>query len=69
MVNTARQLDVNCIHAYQVYRISRKLFNELAPIHGLPLSRTLDKSLRTAAMLHDSGIKIQYSNHQLHSFY
>ena len=69
LVNTARQLDVNCIHAYQVYRISRKLFNELAPIHGLPLSRTLDKSLRTAAMLHDSGIKIQYSNHQLHSFY
>ena len=62
-------LYVNCIHAYQVYRISRKLFNELAPIHGLPLSRTLDKSLRTAAMLHDSGIKIQYSNHQLHSFY
>lgn len=69
LVNAARQLDVNCIHAYQIYRISRKLFNELKPIHGLALSRTLDKSLRTAAMLHDSGIKIQYSNHQLHSFY
>lgn len=69
LINAARQLDVNCIHAYQIYRISRKLFNELRPIHGLTLSRTLDKSLRTAAMLHDSGIKIQYSNHQLHSFY
>ena len=69
LINAARQLDVNCIHAYQIYRISRKLFNELKPIHGLALSRTLDKSLRTAAMLHDSGIKIQYSNHQLHSFY
>lgn len=69
LINTARQLDVNCIHAYQVYRISRRLFKELKPIHHLELDRTLDKALRTAAMLHDSGIKIQYSNHQLHSFY
>ena len=67
LVNTMLNYDVNIPHAYHVYGLSVKLFEQLAPLHGI--KEDVSRMMKTSAMLHDVGIKIQYSNHHEHSFY
>ncbi|MEG1608751.1 MAG: Ppx/GppA family phosphatase, partial [Clostridia bacterium] len=57
----------NIAHAEQVYNLSVQLFKQLKVLHKLP--RAYVKVLRTAALLHDSGNRIKYYNHQKHSNY
>ncbi|MGL4606625.1 MAG: exopolyphosphatase [Eubacteriaceae bacterium] len=67
LANTMLNYGVNISHAYHVYRLSEKLFQELKPLHQI--KTPVEKIMKASAMLHDSGIKIQYSNHHEHSFY
>ncbi|MEG0074624.1 MAG: Ppx/GppA phosphatase family protein [Eubacterium sp.] len=67
LLNTMLNFDVNIPHAYHVYGLADKLFKQLAPLHGIK-EETM-KMRKASAMLHDVGIKIQYSNHHEHSFY
>lgn len=67
LVNTMLNYDVNIPHAYHVYGLAQKLFSQLRPIHGI--DDDVYHIVKASAMLHDVGIKIQYSNHHEHSFY
>ena len=54
-------------HAEQVARLALSLFDDLAPLHGLPASdRPL---LEAAALLHDVGSAVSYSRHHKHTHY
>lgn len=60
-------LNVNKTHALHVYKISNTLFNELKVLHKL--NDSYINILKTASLLHDCGISIDYYNHHKHSFY
>lgn len=60
-------LNVNKIHGEHVFKIALKLFQELKPLHHL--KDDYYPILKTAALLHDCGISIDYYNHHIHSFY
>ena len=60
-------LNINKEHANHVYSISKELFKTLKPLHHL--DNEYDHILKTAAMLHDCGINIDYYNHHKHTFY
>ena len=54
-------------HADQVARVALSLFDDLAPLHGLPAAaRPL---LEAAALLHDVGSAVSYARHHKHTFY
>ncbi|WP_024614418.1 Ppx/GppA phosphatase family protein [Clostridium sp. Ade.TY] len=61
------KLNINKNHAKNVYDIAMNLFDNLKPIHKL--DDNYKKILKTAALLHDCGISIDYYNHHKHSFY
>lgn len=54
-------------HAHQVARLAEKIFDALAPIHGL--SRHHRTLLSAAALLHDAGYHIAHESHHKHSLY
>ncbi|WP_032121462.1 exopolyphosphatase [Clostridium amazonitimonense] len=58
---------INRDHAYNVYRLTDKLFDDLKSLHHLDDS--FKNILKTGAILHDCGISIRYYNHHKHSFY
>lgn len=60
-------LHINKNHAYSVFKMTYKLFDDLKSLHRLGSS--YDNSLKTAALLIDSGISIDYYHHNMHSFY
>lgn len=60
-------LNINKSHADHVYSITSKLFECLKPLHRL--TNDYDHIVKTACMLHDCGISIDYYNHHRHSFY
>lgn len=60
-------LHINKNHAYRVFNMTYKLFNELQPLHRLGSS--YDNALKTATLLNNSGISIDYYHHNMHSFY
>ncbi|ATD54743.1 Ppx/GppA phosphatase family protein [Clostridium chauvoei] len=60
-------LNINKCHAKHVFAITTKLFEELKPLHHL--SDKFHHVVKTAAMLHDCGISINYYDHHKHSFY
>ena len=59
--------DANIPHAEHVYNLTIQLFKQLKVLHKLP--RMYVKVLRVAALLHDSGMRIKYYDHQKHSSY
>ncbi|MDO5038939.1 Ppx/GppA phosphatase family protein [Clostridium sp.] len=61
------KLNINKNHAKNVYNLAMNLFENLRPIHKL--NDNYKKILKTAALLHDCGISIDYYNHHKHSFY
>ncbi|MEG1002616.1 Ppx/GppA phosphatase family protein [Clostridium sp.] len=61
------KLNINRNHAKHVYLIAQKLYEELRPLHKL--DSRCPRILRTASLLHDCGISIDYYNHHKHSFY
>lgn len=54
-------------HAYNVYGLTKVLFEALKPLHGL--NDDFNRVLKTASILHDAGISIRYYDHHKHSFY
>ena len=62
-----KYFDINETHAEQVYNLSTQLFKQLKVLHKLP--RMYVRVLKIAALLHDSGMRIKYYNHHLHSSY
>ncbi|SFC56987.1 Ppx/GppA phosphatase family protein [Clostridium uliginosum] len=60
-------LNINRIHAEHVFNITSILFNELKPLHKL--GDKYNNVLKTATLLHDSGVSIDYYHHHKHSFY
>ncbi len=65
--NLMSNIDLNKKHAFHVWQLSRSLFEQLGSVHELNTSTV--NVLKTAALLHDSGISISYYDHHLHSFY
>jgi len=63
----AESLNINKEHATHVYEISMKLFQSLKPLHKL--GDNYNHIIKTASILHDCGISIDYYNHHRHSFY
>lgn len=59
--------DVNIPHAEHVCNLSIQLYKQLRVLHKLP--RQYVKVLRVAALLHDAGMRINYYDHNRHSFY
>jgi len=59
--------DINQTHAEHVYNLSMQLFKQLKVLHKLP--RAYVRVLKIASLLHDSGMRIKYYNHQRHSSY
>lgn len=62
-----KYFDINIGHAEHVYNLSIQLFKQLKVLHKMP--RTNVRILKIAALLHDSGMRIKYYNHHLHSSY
>ncbi|KNZ42100.1 Ppx/GppA phosphatase family protein [Acetobacterium bakii] len=67
LVNVMLNFNVNIPHAYHVLKLTETLFEQLKPLHGI--TQDVRKMIKASAMLHDSGMKLQYSNHHEHSFY
>lgn len=59
------ELDLK--HPSHVWMLTKTLYNELNPIINILINPY--KILKTAAMLHDVGIRISYFDHHQHSFY
>ncbi|MGL4763249.1 MAG: Ppx/GppA phosphatase family protein [Sarcina sp.] len=68
IIGVMDSLNMNHEHAQQVYSLTQSLFDKLMPIHKLD-SNKFKRILKTASLLHDSGISIRYYNHHLNSFY
>ena len=60
-------LNINKCHAKHVFDITSKLFDSLRPLHNL--GEKYYHIVKTASMLHDCGISINYYDHHKHSFY
>lgn len=54
-------------HAEHVYQLSRTLFEQLRDIHGI--EPAWENCLKTGAMLHHSGLTVNYNNYHEHSLY
>lgn len=62
-----RRFNFDEAHATQVARLAVALFDQLAPVHGLPAAaRGL---LEAAALLHDVGHAVSPNRHHKHTFY
>ncbi len=62
-----RYNDINISHAEHVYNLSIQLFKQLKVLHKMP--RAYVRVLKIASLMHDSGMRIKFYNHQLHSQY
>jgi exopolyphosphatase/guanosine-5'-triphosphate,3'-diphosphate pyrophosphatase len=65
--NNLDYYHLNRQHASNVYRLTSLLYKQLRSLHGMHDENA--KILKTAALLHDSGITIRYYKHNRHSFY
>ncbi len=67
LYNTLGRYNMNITHAEKIHYISLKLFRALQRVHNL--SSKYERVLRTASLLHDLGMNVDYYNHHNHSFY
>ncbi|MDT8717222.1 exopolyphosphatase [Clostridium sp. 19966] len=59
--------EIDVTHAQQVWKLSHMLYLELIPL--LNTSTSSHNILKTASLLHDCGIRINYYNHQELSYH
>jgi exopolyphosphatase / guanosine-5'-triphosphate,3'-diphosphate pyrophosphatase len=62
-----RRFHFDEAHALQVTRLSLALFDQLAPLHRLPMA--VRPYLEAAAVLHDVGHAVSYQKHHRHTEY
>ena len=67
LATKVKYFDENIQHADHVCDLSMQLFKNLRVLHKLP--RCYVRVLRTAAVLHDSGIRLKFYDHHKHSCY
>jgi|GEM_PF-2763044 len=60
-------LNINKERAYRIFNMTYKLSDELKSLHRL--GNLYDNALKTATLLNNSGISIDYYHHNIHSFY
>jgi exopolyphosphatase/guanosine-5'-triphosphate,3'-diphosphate pyrophosphatase len=65
--NAMINFDVEQESAHQLYSLCSSLYSQLKPLFCQ--NANADKIIKTAALLHDSGIKINFYDHHKHSFY
>jgi exopolyphosphatase/guanosine-5'-triphosphate,3'-diphosphate pyrophosphatase len=65
--NIMSNYEINQSHARHVWEIANQLYSQL--MDELNIDANCHKILKTAALLHDSGINISYYDHHKHSFY
>jgi len=72
ITNLLHNFDLNEKHAEKVYSLAERIYSQLEGEFSFSASEfdgRIDKILKTAAMLHDSGSSINYYDHHEHSFY
>jgi len=72
ITNLLHNFDLNEKHAKKVYELSGRMFEQLKEEFAFEMENfegRMEKILKTAAMLHDSGTSINYYDHHEHSFY
>lgn len=62
-----RRFGYDEAHGEQVARLALRLFDDLAPLHGLPAAAR--PVLEAAALLHDVGNAVSYASHHKHTYY
>lgn len=67
VVNLMARFGVNRAHAYQVESLALKMYDALDALGYFEYNDR--KLLKTAALLHDIGIHIEYYDHHVHGFY
>jgi exopolyphosphatase / guanosine-5'-triphosphate,3'-diphosphate pyrophosphatase len=65
--NVMSNYEINQNHARHVWEIVQQLYSQM--MDKLSIDAGCEKILKTAALLHDSGINISYYDHHRHSFY
>lgn len=65
---TIRRYDVLEAHAEHIWKLSQSLFKQLKPVHRIK-KKGVEKLFKTAALLHDIGVSVDYYSHHNHSFY
>lgn len=65
--NIINKYELDIEHANYIYRLTKSLYEQILGKENFSLN--IYKLIRTAAMLHDSGINIRFYNHTQHSFY
>jgi len=65
--NLLSKFRLNKHHARHVWFLSQTLFEQLILLHKIEASQV--NILKTAALLHDCGINVNYYDHHLHSLY
>jgi exopolyphosphatase/guanosine-5'-triphosphate,3'-diphosphate pyrophosphatase len=59
--------DIEEAHATHVARLALRIFDQLQDVHRLNTGER--ELLEYAALLHEAGMHVAYSNHQKHSYY
>lgn len=65
--NIINRYYLNPIHCQHIYNLTKSLYNQIFDFNNTDYD--IHKIIKTAAMLHDSGINIRFYNHHRHSFY
>lgn len=65
--NILLNFEIDQSHAFRVYELTLKLYNQLSGL--LPAFPEPYKIIKTAALLHDAGIKLNFYDHHKHTFY
>ena len=65
VLNLARFYDFQETHAFHVRHLTRRLFDQLQPLHGY--GERERELLSAAALLHDIGMAIKYNDHHKYS--
>ncbi len=67
IANLGRHYHSNQSHCQQVWKLASLLFEELSPVHGIPVKHK--QVLMVAALLHDVGHYVSQSSFHKHSYY
>lgn len=65
--NIMFNFDIDSSHAFKVYQLTTSLFSQLK--HLACQNINPENIIKTAALLHDAGIKINFYDHHKHTFY
>lgn len=66
-MNVMSNYDINQTHAKHVWEIALQLYQQLQ--EALDIESDYNEVLKTAALLHDAGINVNYYDHHKHTFY